>query len=81
MVCPLLYFLAGLLAQTFPLGYIGISGCFNKLGQKNVSGIWVNLVGRPKATEADSICFMFVAFKWFLFIVFSNIFYLDRIYT
>ena len=80
-VCTLLYSLAGCLFRYF-LSSFGPKWnlwCFNKSGEKNVIRnirIWVNLVRRPKATEAGSIHFMFVCCFWnySLFIAFSNSF-------
>ena len=86
-VCTLLYSLAGCLVRYF-LSSFGPKWnlwCFNKSGEKNVIRnirIWVNLVRRPKATEAGSIHFMFVCCFWnySLFIAFSNSFDSERKY-
>ena len=86
-VCTLLYSLAGCLFRYF-LSSFGPKWnlwCFNKSGEKNVIRnirIWVNLVRRPKATEAGSIHFMFVCCFWnySLFIAFSNSFDSERKY-
>ena len=73
-VCTLLYSLAGCLFRYF-LSSFGPKWnllCFNEFGEKNVIRnirIWVNLVRRPKVTEARSIhfTFVFLLLKLFLF--------------
>lgn len=40
--------------------------------------IWINLVRRPKETEADSICFMTVSFKIIPFLLYFPIFLIQK---
>lgn len=61
--------------------YNGISGCFSKLEKKNMTRnfwIWVNLIRRPKVTEADSFYVCLLLLKLFLFIILSSIFDLEK---